>query len=724
MLAAAALLPPLLWLSPALLGRQAPSFRDQGDFFYPLKLYTADRLRSGEIPLWNPLSGAGEPWLANVQSGVFYPPALLFLLPSPALAGGLYLLLHFAIGAWGAWRFLKAEAVSDSGALLGAAVFSGCGFAASLSGFWNHFAAWGYLPGIVAFARSRLPTRGSRLALALLVGLQAMAGSPEISAATLLLALLLCLSDRADSQTGWAGDGRRVALLRFAAAALLGLALAAWALLPLAELALHSGRGAPLPATEREYGAIGAAALGSLVGTSESSGTPYLSTLHLGPLVLFAAAASLREPQRRKLALLLATVAGIGLLAAAAFPAGSWLRALPPLDRLRYPAKALCWTMFAVATMAGLGADGLRFIPPGRRGRILFGLLGVAALAAVAFSRLPADARAIEAAGVSALLLLLSGHLRARSWRAALEGLAALAAVASLARASLPAFRFVPEAEIRRRPEALSGLESIAGRVLTPPERELFPWVLGDAAFDAATLRRQREALLGYTNLMFQIPAVRTAAALPTRGAREIADSIDGADEPARAAGAAGARVLWSPFRPARLPSRKLGEFFRVPLAPYRPRLALVESFRVDPDARRAWSRAAKDELDWTHEVSLDRAPPHLAETRGERRFFLARLSSDRPERVAVEVTSRGGFLVLADLFYPGWEARVDGRPTQLFRADGLFRAVAVPPGSHQVLFRYRPLSFYAGAAVSLATLLLLAGFALQGEPATAGKIL
>ena len=122
-LGAAALLPALLWLRPALIARQAPSFRDQGDFFFPLKLYTADRIGSGQLPLWNPLSGLGEPWLANGQSGIFYPPTLFFLLPSAALAAGLFLLLHFAIGVSGAWRFAKEETVSDAGALIGAAAF-------------------------------------------------------------------------------------------------------------------------------------------------------------------------------------------------------------------------------------------------------------------------------------------------------------------------------------------------------------------------------------------------------------------------------------------------------------------------------------------------------------------------------------------------------------------------------------------------------------------------
>ncbi len=160
---AAALAPALVWLAPALLNRRAPSFRDQGDFFYPLKLYTADRLRAGEIPLWNPLSGAGEPWLANGQSGVFYPPTLLFLLHSAALAGALFLLLHFAIAAWGARRFLKEENVSDAGALFGAASFAASGMAASLSVYWNHFGAWAYLPAIAALARSGFRSRAATL---------------------------------------------------------------------------------------------------------------------------------------------------------------------------------------------------------------------------------------------------------------------------------------------------------------------------------------------------------------------------------------------------------------------------------------------------------------------------------------------------------------------------------------------------------------------------------
>jgi uncharacterized membrane protein YfhO len=63
------------------------------------------------------------------------------------------------------------------------------------------------------------------------------------------------------------------------------------------------------------------------------------------------------------------------------------------------------------------------------------------------------------------------------------------------------------------------------------------------------------------------------------------------------------------------------------------------------------------------------------------------------------------GFAVLADSFYPGWKATVDGRRVPILRANGLFRAVAVTPGIHEIVFRYRPAGFYTGMAISLAFL-------------------
>lgn len=59
------------------------------------------------------------------------------------------------------------------------------------------------------------------------------------------------------------------------------------------------------------------------------------------------------------------------------------------------------------------------------------------------------------------------------------------------------------------------------------------------------------------------------------------------------------------------------------------------------------------------------------------------------------------GFVVLADTFYPGWQAAVDGKKTPIYRANSLVRAVYVPAGEHTITFVFRPLDFLGGIVIS-----------------------
>lgn len=73
------------------------------------------------------------------------------------------------------------------------------------------------------------------------------------------------------------------------------------------------------------------------------------------------------------------------------------------------------------------------------------------------------------------------------------------------------------------------------------------------------------------------------------------------------------------------------------------------------------------------------------------------------PNKVSVHVESSSpGWLMLADVWYPGWRAKIDGEQAPIHKADYLFRAVQVPAGAREVVFIYQPVGFYLGLGVSL----------------------
>ena len=72
---------------------------------------------------------------------------------------------------------------------------------------------------------------------------------------------------------------------------------------------------------------------------------------------------------------------------------------------------------------------------------------------------------------------------------------------------------------------------------------------------------------------------------------------------------------------------------------------------------------------------------------------------------VAVDAPD-GGLLLLNDVWHPWWHATLDGKPVDMLRANVIFRAVALPPGPHQVHFAFEP---FAGAVADLAQLAGLA---------------
>ena len=66
------------------------------------------------------------------------------------------------------------------------------------------------------------------------------------------------------------------------------------------------------------------------------------------------------------------------------------------------------------------------------------------------------------------------------------------------------------------------------------------------------------------------------------------------------------------------------------------------------------------------------------------------------------------GFLLLADTFYPGWRAEVDGAPTPVYRANISVRGIRLTKGRHEVRFTYDAPGFWRGLTITVVAVSIL----------------
>ena len=119
-----------------------------------------------------------------------------------------------------------------------------------------------------------------------------------------------------------------------------------------------------------------------------------------------------------------------------------------------------------------------------------------------------------------------------------------------------------------------------------------------------------------------------------------------------------------------------------------------VEGRRVHDPRALAWLEVAADERNEVAKA-LSGAGPDTSET-----VTINRYDSDQ-----VELTARlnsPGLVVLADVYYPGWELTIDGKPSRILRANRAMRGALVAAGTHRLVYTYRPTSVRAGAMASI----------------------
>src|SRR2546428_6548079 len=136
-------------------------FRDFGFFGYPLAHYHRESFWRGEVPLWNPLSNCGLPFLAQWNTLVLYPGSLIYLLLPLPWALNLFCLFHLCLAGlgmyWLACRWVGSRLAASAAGI--AYAFNGLSLNCLM---WpNNVAALAWMP-LVVLATERACRKGGR----------------------------------------------------------------------------------------------------------------------------------------------------------------------------------------------------------------------------------------------------------------------------------------------------------------------------------------------------------------------------------------------------------------------------------------------------------------------------------------------------------------------------------------------------------------------------------
>ena len=743
-----------------------------------------DRMRRGELPLWDEHELLGRPLHGDASFPTFYPPDWIGLLTTPVRAYAISSALHCAIAALGMLLLLRRIGVTPLAAALGALAF-GAGGWIFVHLHIPHFlrcAAW--FPWIVAASRrlAQEPSARRAGALAAALALLALAGYPQLLGVVLFASALAALlfvmrSPRQGRAVAWHG-----------AALAAGLLAGAVQLLPVAELRAHSLRSEAIPDELAARKSLRPIHLASLIAPDfqghpvalQQAGIPRIEewppareffgaevqdnyvedTLYGGVVTLLLALVALVASRRRGAVLAFGALAVVALFVALPTPLQPLFRNLliPGLGA-GSPKRVLLLFAFALAGLAALGFEPL--------------LLGVrrARIALLAASLLVVG---LCAAGFVTTRALLPSWLepgeeasRGEPFRALLAAaFATPAAIALLAAAIAPWFRegrarvaasvlfallaadlgwfglrfnpFQPP-QAEARPTAVVAFldrPENRGRTLRYPTRNLLPASLsskwGVASVDGIQALIVRE--VGELLCALEPGVIDPVSPNQVGSFDGLPDADASPSRPPESAFLArplvGLLARWIVTNQV-LPA-ELGLALRYDGSAHEglglyehphalPELFFTDRVAVEPDrakrlaqlaapdfapSRVAIAEAADDVRDLPRAalVASAAAPaeaPPAVEVKSER---------PTPELLRASVqTPVAGLLVVNQTFFPGWRLTVDGVERTPIRVDHALLGIVVAAGAHEIELRYRPTSFTAGAALSLAAVASIA---------------
>jgi hypothetical protein len=744
----------------------SPVFFDLTHSIYPWRLFGFNLLKDGIVPLWNPYNFCGTPFVANWHSAMFYPLNFIFFFLPPQIAINYSIAFHFFITGVFTYAFVRYLLGDRLCALVSAIVFifSGPYLVQLFPGHIFNPLPWFPLSLLLAEIALRRKKMRYYVFLGCVLALQILAGHPQymvycLGGLVLYLAfrtLCDCRDEKCISPVGYMCAGLAVILA-------VGIALSAVQLLPSWEFknqsarALLSGPKAVSDVSfppENVITLIAPEFFGNMYGVRYWGRWLLWETCaYVGILPLVCALMGALFVRNRYTKFF----SGLALLALLlAFGAYSPLfemlyHYVPGFALFRGQAKFIFLTTFSLSVLAGYGCRHLlRRSEERKKGLLLFGgatlvtallmlLLCVIAAAgggersslwqAVLRCRAaggfegtppphPADVQLIRAAykgastgmiaaavwlGISSTIIMYAGLTnRLRAWVGALIIFVCLADLWHYG----SKYIIVSPLSSCRWPVGVTDFfapDRLDYRILAPnigvpgANQNMTEGIYSIDGYETMNVGCYKE-YVDYSQ------GVSSATQL-TFAINTVTPMLE----------ALGLRYLVLPDRQRfvragyRLGFTGKGANIYEREAPI-PRAYAVHKARIISDRARILYELNRG-FDFAREVIIEKAPGvALPGKTVEGRLSRVELVSSLPHEVVIRATlPDAGVLVLSDVYYPGWTASVDGRRSEILRANYAFRAVALGRrGEHTVVFRYEPRSFTLGARITLGALVAL----------------
>ncbi|MEO8426402.1 MAG: hypothetical protein ABI651_04740 [Verrucomicrobiota bacterium] len=705
-------------------GQNAFSFRDFGYFGYPLAHYHRESFWRAEIPLWNPLSNMGLPFLAQWNSLVLYPGSLIYLLLPISWSLSAYCLAHLFLAGmgmyWLAWDWTRNRLAASVAGL----AFALNGLSLNCLMWPNNIAALALMPLVILYVE-RAWHEGGRMILvgALFGAVQMLAGAPEIILFTWLILGLMAACQFIFNRTL-----RRAIFWRLPLLVLLVVGLTAAQMLPFFDLLAHSQRSEGFANADWAMPETGwANLLVPLFHTHQNRqgvffqyGQYWTSSYYLGiGVVALALFALVRVHERR--VWFLSGVTALSLILALGDDGHlyNWLRnAFPQFGFMRYPIKFVVLAVFCAPLLAASAIrryQQLSLEESRAAGRVAIGL--VACLLALSGGIIwfghqyplveeqwsvtwrSGLSRAGFLAATLAVLYSLRFLRRKESQVLARLSLLLLVAFDLLTHAprqnpTIPRAALEPGMlELKQlKPHPQHG----ESRAMITPEADM-KLRYSNSSKPLTDYICSRLGLFSNCNLLEDIPKLNGFYSLYLREAGEVTSLIYtwtngplpalydflGVSQITRP----GEYFEWtnrSSFMPLVTTGQKAG-FADDPAT-----LALLTETNFNPRATVYLPLEAKSQIAITKQT--------------EAKIVRSNFSAHHAE-IIVEA-KQPSLVVIAQAFYHPWRAYVDGRPEKIWRANYGFQAIPVATGQHTVRLAYEDKQFRRGSVVSVAALL------------------